>query len=218
MEFKTHATLHKDGTYSIGVNLDYGFMSPDDLIKIAELAKKYNVTEIMATTAKKISFYNVPEENVNPLWDEIVATFGDRVRNPKGKIIVCPGQGHCKFAMPGFEGHSLADGIVKISQAHNAGKIKVGVATCPRCCSMAQVRDIAVYASAKGWTVAVGGNGGSKPASGTTLATGLSDEEALALVDKIYAYIEEKKNGNERSTKLLNRVGIDDLKQALGLE
>ena len=218
MEFKTHATLHKDGTYSIGVNLDYGFMSPDDLIKIAELAKKYNVTEIMATTAKKISFYNVPEENVNPLWDEIVATFGDRVRNPKGKIIVCPGQGHCKFAMPGFEGHTLADGIVKISQAHNAGKIKVGVATCPRCCSMAQVRDIAVYASAKGWTVAVGGNGGSKPASGTTLATGLSDEEALALVDKIYAYIEEKKNGNERSTKLLNRVGIDDLKQALGLE
>ena len=218
MEFKTHATLHKDGTYSIGVNLDYGFMSPDDLIKIAELAKKYNVTEIMATTAKKISFYNVAEENVNPLWDEIVATFGDRVRNPKGKIIVCPGQGHCKFAMPGFEGHTLADGIVKISQAHNAGKIKVGVATCPRCCSMAQVRDIAVYASAKGWTVAVGGNGGSKPASGTTLATGLSDEEALALVDKIYAYIEEKKNGNERSTKLLNRVGIDDLKQALGLE
>lgn len=218
MEFKTHATLHKDGTYSIGVNLDYGFMSPDDLISIAELAKKYNVTEIMATTAKKISFYNVPEENVNPLWDEIVATFGDRVRNPKGKIIVCPGQGHCKFAMPGFEGHSLADEIVKISQAHNAGKIKVGVATCPRCCSMAQVRDIAVYASAKGWTVAVGGNGGSKPASGTTLATGLSDEEAIALVDKIYAYIEEKKNGNERSTKLLNRVGIDDLKQALGLE
>lgn len=218
MEFKTHATLHKDGTYSIGVNLDYGFMSPDDLISIAELAKKYNVTEIMATTAKKISFYNVAEENVNPLWDEIVATFGDRVRNPKGKIIVCPGQGHCKFAMPGFEGHTLADGIVKISQAHNAGKIKVGVATCPRCCSMAQVRDIAVYASAKGWTVAVGGNGGSKPASGTTLATGLSDEEAIALVDKIYAYIEEKKNGNERSTKLLNRVGIDDLKQALGLE
>lgn len=218
MEFKTHATLHKDGTYSIGVNLDYGFMSPDDLIKIAELAKKYNVSEIMATTAKKISFYNVAEENVNPLWDEIVATFGDRVRNPKGKIIVCPGQGHCKFAMPGFEGHTLADGIVKISQAHNAGKIKVGVATCPRCCSMAQVRDIAVYAGAKGWTVAVGGNGASRPAVGTTLATGLSDEEALALVDKIYAYIEEKKNGNERSTKLLNRVGIDDLKQALGLE
>ena len=58
---------------------------------------------------------------------------------------------------------------------------------------MAQVRDVAVYASAKGWTVAVGGNGGSKPATGTTVASGLSDEEALAVVDKIYTYIEEKK-------------------------
>lgn len=215
MEFKTHVTLHKDGTYSLGVNLDYGFMSPDDMIKLAELAKKHNVGEMMCTTAKKISFYNVAEADVNPLWDDILATFGDRVRNPKGKIIVCPGQGRCKFAMPGFEGHALADGIVKITQAHNAGKIKVGVATCPRCCSMAQVRDVAVYASAKGWTVAVGGNGGSKPATGTTVASGLSDEEALTVVDKIYTYIEEKKNGNERTNRLIARLGIDDLKAYL---
>ena len=212
MEFKTHVTLHKDGTYSLGVNLDYGFMSPDDMIKLAELAKKHNVGEMMCTTAKKISFYNVAEADVNPLWDDILATFGDRVRNPKGKIIVCPGQGRCKFAMPGFEGHALADEIVKITQAHNAGKIKVGVATCPRCCSMAQVRGVAVYASAKGWTVAVGGDGGSKPATGTTVASGLSDEEALAVVDKIYTYIEEKKNGNERTNRLIARLGIDDLK------
>ncbi|MEE0435399.1 MAG: hypothetical protein UDB11_08345 [Peptococcaceae bacterium] len=215
MEFKTHATLHKDGTYAVAVNIDYGFMTPDDLVKIAEIAKKYDVTEIMATTAKKISFYNVPEANVNPLWDDVLAAFGDRVRDPKGKIIVCPGKDHCKFAMPGFDGHAMADEIVKISRAHNAGKIKVGVATCPRCCSMAQVRDIAVYASAKGWTVALGGNGGSKPATGTTIATGLSNEEVAALVDKIYTYIEEKKNGNERSAKLLGRIGIDDLKAYL---
>ena len=211
MEFKTHVTLHKDGTYSLGVNLDYGFMSPDDMIKLAELAKKHNVGEMMCTTAKKISFYNVAEADVNPLWDDILATFGDRVRNPKGKIIVCPGQGRCKFAMPGFEGHALADEIVKITQAHNAGKIKVGVATCPRCCSMAQGRAGAVSASAKGWTVAGGGNGGSKPATGTTVASGLSDEEALAVVDKIYTYIEEKKNGNERTNRLIARLGIDDL-------
>lgn len=215
MEFKTHATLHNDGTYAVAVNIDYGFMTPDDLVKIAEIAKKHNVTEIMATTAKKISFYNVAEADVNPLWDDVLAAFGDRVRDPKGKIIVCPGKGHCKFAMPGFDGHAMADEIVKVSRAHNAGKIKVGVATCPRCCSMAQVRDIAVYASAKGWTVALGGNGGSKPATGTTIATGLSNDEVIALVDKIYTYIEEKKNGNERSAKLLARVGIDDLKAYL---
>lgn len=215
MDFKTNATLHKDGTYAVAVNIDYGFLSPDDLVTIAELAKKHHVTQMMATTAKKVSFYNVAEEEVNPLWDDVVAAFGDRIRNPKGKIIVCPGQGHCKFAIPGFEGHKLADGIVKITRAHNAGKIKVGVATCPRCCSMAQVRDVAVYAGAKGWTVAVGGNGGVLPTAGTRVATGLSDEEALALVDKIYSYIEEKKKDGERTNRLLARLGADDLKEYL---
>ena len=58
MEFNTQVTAHKDDTYALSINLDYGFMSPDDLIKIAELAKKYNVTKMMATTAKKVSFYN----------------------------------------------------------------------------------------------------------------------------------------------------------------
>lgn len=215
MEFKTTASLHKDGTHSLGVNLDYGFMTPDDLVKISELAKKHNVTQMMITTAKKISFYNVPAEEVNPLWDDVLATFGDRVRAPKGKIIVCPGKDHCKFAMPGFDGHAIADKIVAISQQHNAGKLKVGVATCPRCCSMARVRDIAVYAGAKGWTVALGGNGGTLPGAGNVVADGLSDEEAAALVDKLYSYVETKKNGNERSARLLKRLGEDDLKAFL---
>lgn len=45
--------------------------------------------------------------------------------------------------------------------------------------------------------------------------SGLSDEEALAVVDKIYTYIEEKKNGNERTNRLIARLGIDDLKAYL---
>lgn len=215
MEFNTQVTAHKDDTYALAINVDYGFFTPDDFIQIAELAKKYGVTKMMATTAKKISFYNVPAENVNPLWDDLKATFGARLRTPKGKIIVCPGKGVCKFAMPGFDGHAMADEITKISQAHNAGKIKVGVSTCPRCCSMAQIRDIGVYAAGKGWTVTVGGNGASRPHTGGVVASGLSDEEVVAVVDKIYTFIETTKNGDERSAKLLDRVGVDELKAYL---
>ena len=215
MEFNTHVTAHKDDTYALAINVDYGFFTPDDFVKIAELANKYGVTKMMATTAKKISFYDVPAENVNPLWDDLKATFGARLRTPQGKIIVCPGKGHCKFAMPGFDGHAMADEINKISQAHKAGKIKVGVSTCPRCCSMAQVRDIGVYAAGKGWTVTVGGNGASRPHTGGIVASGLSDEEVVAVVDKIYTFIETTKNGDERSAKLLDRVGVDELKAYL---
>ncbi|MDO4281789.1 MAG: hypothetical protein Q4C56_09175 [Peptococcaceae bacterium] len=217
MEFNTQVTAHKDNTYAVAINVDFGFFTPEDMITIGELAKKHNVTKIMATTAKKISFYNVAEADVNPLWDDIKAAFGDRLHTPKGKIIVCPGHGNCKFAMPGFDGHALAARLVKVTQAHNAGKLKLAVATCPRCCSMAQVRDVGVYAAAKGWTVTVGGNGGAKPAVGTPIAKSLSDDEVVALVDKIYAYIEANKNGHERSAKLLARLGLDDLKKAVGI-
>ena len=38
-QFKHHVTLHKDGSYSVGVSLDQGYMTPDDFTILAELAK-----------------------------------------------------------------------------------------------------------------------------------------------------------------------------------
>ena len=50
----THGvTLHKDGTYALQLNIDFGYMTPDDLITLGEIAKKYGVTCCAATTAKK---------------------------------------------------------------------------------------------------------------------------------------------------------------------
>ena len=41
----THGvTLHKDGTYALQLNIDFGYMTPDDLITLGEIAKKYGVT------------------------------------------------------------------------------------------------------------------------------------------------------------------------------
>ena len=38
----THGvTLHKDGTYALQLNIDFGYMTPDDLITLGEIAKKY---------------------------------------------------------------------------------------------------------------------------------------------------------------------------------
>ena len=215
MEFNTQVTAHKDNTYSLAINLDYGFMTPDDLIAIAELAKKHNVTSMMATTAKKMSFFDVKPEDVNPLWDDLKATFGDRIRTPKGKIIVCPGIKRCKFAMEGFDNHKMADAVVKITQQHDAGKIKVGVSACPRCCSLAQVRDIGIFASCKGWVITLGGNGGSVPRVGNIVARGLSDEEAAATVDKIYTFIENNRKGGERSARMFNHVDVEEVKAFL---
>ena len=41
-QFKHHVSLHKDGTYSVGVSIDQGYMTPDDFAVLSELAKKYD--------------------------------------------------------------------------------------------------------------------------------------------------------------------------------
>ena len=35
MEFNTQVTAHKDDTYALAINVDYGFFTPDDFIPVS---------------------------------------------------------------------------------------------------------------------------------------------------------------------------------------
>jgi len=216
-QFKHHVTLHQDGTYSMGISINFGYMTPDDLIALGNLAKKYNINCCMATTAKKLSFMDVKEDDVNKVWDELETIFGDRLSFPKGKIVVCPGSEYCKFAAKDYDNHRIAKEVEKISLRHDAGKIKVGVTACPLGCSMPKVKDLGIFATGTGWNVVVGGGAGAAVRTADTIAKDLSDDALLALLDKIYQYFEENKKDKERTARTVNRLGIDDLKAYLGL-
>ncbi|MGM9526309.1 MAG: hypothetical protein ACI3U1_08610 [Peptococcaceae bacterium] len=214
-QFKHHVSQHRDGTYSLGISIDQGYMTPEDFITLSDLAKKYGVTTLMATTAKKISFMDVKEENVNPLWEDLEQAFGSRLCFPKGKVIVCPGSRFCKFATPGRDNHAIGREVERISKAHDAGKVKVGVSCCPLGCAMPRVRDLGILATARGWMLTIGGNGGAKPGVGEVIAQDLTEEELLALLDKVYQYFQENKNGKERTIRTVERLGLDHLKAAV---
>ncbi len=214
-QFKHHVSQHRDGTYSLGISIDQGYMTPEDFTTLSDLAKKYGVTTLMATTAKKISFMDVKEENVNPLWEDLEQAFGSRLCFPKGKVIVCPGSRFCKFATPGRDNHAIGREVERISKAHDAGKVKVGVSCCPLGCAMPRVRDLGILATARGWMLTIGGNGGAKPGVGEVIAQDLTEEELLALLDKVYQYFQENKNGKERTIRTVERLGIDHLKAAI---
>lgn len=212
MEFKHGVTLHKDETYALSVSLDLGYMTPDDLITLANLAKKYQVNTMSATTAKKISFMDVREADVNALWADLEQAFGDRLGFPKGKIIVCPGSHFCKFAAAGMDNHALGRKIEAISQKHDAGKLKVGISCCPLGCSMPRIRDIGVIAAPKGWQLYAGGNGGAKPAINEPIAKDLTEEELLRLIDRTYQYFTAHKTGKERGARVIERLGLEHFK------
>lgn len=212
----THGvTLHKDGTYALQLSIDFGYMTPDDLITIGQIAKKYGVNTCMATTAKKISLMDVKEDDVNKVWADIDQAFGDRISYPHGKVVLCPSTQFCKFAMEGKDNRPIAKAIVDISLRHNAGKIKVGISSCPRCCAMSKTKDIGIFALPNGWSVLVGGNAGGNATLAQPLAEKLSDEELLNLLDKIYQYFEDNRQGKERTVLTIKRLGFEHFKNAV---
>ena len=64
-------------------------------------------------------------------------------------------------------------------------KFKMGVSGCQNCCAESYIKDLGLIGAKKGWKLVVGGNAASKPALAQPVAEELSDDEALAAIDKI---------------------------------
>lgn len=75
--------------------------------------------------------------------------------------------------------------------------------------------DLGVLATAKGWMLTIGGNGGAKPGVGQVIAQDLSEEALLELLDKVYQYFQDNKTGKERTIRTVERLGVEHLKAAV---
>lgn len=66
-------------------------------------------------------------------------------------------------------------------------KFKVGVSGCARECAEARGKDVGVIATAAGWNVYVGGNGGFTPRHASLLAEDLDSETLVRVIDRFLA-------------------------------
>jgi nitrite reductase (NADH) large subunit len=67
-------------------------------------------------------------------------------------------------------------------------KIKFGVSGCTRECAEAQGKDVGVIATDKGWNLYVCGNGGMKPRHAELIASDLSKDRLLQLIDRFLMF------------------------------
>jgi len=95
------------------------------------------------------------------------------------------------------------------------GKLKMGVSGCPFQCAETAIKDIGLQGTAKGWRVLVGGCGGARPRLSEPLTEGLDDTQATATIEKIVEYFKANAKPNERLGRVIDRLGIDHLKQAV---
>ena len=61
----------------------------------------------------------------------------------------------------------------------------------------------------------VGGNAGARPQLSQELVSNLTDEEALAIADKVVKYFEKEAKKSERMGRFIDRIGFDSFKEAV---
>lgn len=203
-------------TYAIAPHLPCGLVTPETLRKLAEVAEKYHVSALKITSAERIALVGIKEEDVDKVWADLGMERGQVVGICVRSIKACPGTSYCKRGQQ----DSLGVGLLLDQKYHGLqlpGKMKMGVSGCPNQCGETNFKDIGLVGTPKGWRVYVGGNGGTNARIGQLLAQHLDTDQALALVDRILDYFRTNAKPKERLGKTIERLGLDDLKQSLGI-
>ncbi len=204
------AVLQRDKkTYAIAPHVPAGLITSDQLRKLANVADKYNAQAIKITAAQRIALVGLEENDIDSAWQDLGMKPGAAIGLCVRSIKTCPGTSFCKR---GFK-DSVSIGLKLDDRYHGMNlpnKLKIGVSGCPNSCADNHTRDIGLMGTPKGWTVFVGGKGGTIPRLGDRLVMGIPDEKVLDLVDDIVNLYSDNANNKERLGAYIDRVGFEE--------
>jgi nitrite reductase (NADH) large subunit len=183
------ANLQRGGLYSVVPRIPGGEITPDKLITLGEVAKKYGLyTKI--TGGQRIDMFGAQLNQLPDIWQELVEAgfesghaYGKAMRTVKS----CVGSTWCRYGVQDAMAFAiqLEQRYKGIRAPH---KLKSAVSGCMRECAEVQSKDFGVIASERGWNLYVGGNGGTRPRHAELLASDLDSEHCLRLLDRFLMF------------------------------
>jgi nitrite reductase (NADH) large subunit len=212
------ANLQRTGLYSIVPRIPGGEIVPEKLIRLGEIAKKYNLyTKI--TGGQRIDLFGARLEQLPDIWEELVdAGFesGHAYAKALRTVKSCVGTTWCRFGVQDSVGFAIrVENRYKGLRAPH--KIKSAVSGCVRECAEAQGKDFGLIATEKGWNLYVCGNGGMKPKHAVLLAADLDEDTAIKYIDRFLMYYTQTADRLTRTATWLEKLegGIDYLKEVI---
>lgn len=202
-------------TYAVAPHIPCGMLTPEMMRRIADVAEQFACAAIKITGEGRIALIGLREEQVEPVWAALGMNSGRVVGLCVRGIKACPGNTYCKRGVQ----DSLKVGLELDRRYHGRpmpGKMKLAVSGCLNQCAESNFRDIGLVGLPGGWKVLIGGSGGAKAEIGQPIAEGLSDEQAIAAVDRLIDYFAANARANDRMGRLIARVGLEQAKQAIG--
>ncbi|MDN3551057.1 nitrite reductase large subunit NirB [Mucilaginibacter aquaedulcis] len=212
------ANIQKGGTYSVVPRIPGGEITPDKLIVIGQVAKKYGLyTKI--TGGQRIDMFGAHINDLPEIWEELIDAgfesghaYGKALRTVKS----CVGSTWCRFGL-----HDSVSFAIEIEDRYKGirapHKLKGGVSGCIRECAEAQSKDFGIIATEKGWNLYVCGNGGSKPQHAQLLATDVDSATCIKYIDRFLMFYIKTADPLTRTATWLNKMdgGMSYLKNVV---
>lgn len=202
-------------TYAIAPHTPGGLVTPEILRKIADVAEKYGAAALKLTSAERIAIVGLKEQDLDQAWSDLGMQPGHAIGICVRSIKFCPGTTFCKRGQQdsvdlGLELDKLYHGMTM------PGKAKMGISGCMNSCAESTIKDIGLIGKPKGWTVLVGGCAtGARSRIADVLAENLTTEQAKELIARILAYYKVNGKPNQRLGRLIEEVGLEEVKKAV---
>ncbi|WP_033284680.1 nitrite reductase large subunit NirB [Streptomyces sp. NRRL F-525] len=212
------ANLQKNGSYSVVPRIPGGEITPEKLIVIGEVARDFGLyTKI--TGGQRIDLFGARVEQLPLIWARLVDAgfesghaYGKALRTVKS----CVGQTWCRYGVQDSVRMAI-DLELRYRGLRSPHKLKSAVSGCARECAEAQSKDFGIIATANGWNLYVGGNGGATPRHADLLAKDLSDAELVRLIDRFLMFYIRTADRLERTSVWLERIpgGLDHVRDVV---
>jgi nitrite reductase (NADH) large subunit len=212
------ANIQRNGTYSVVPRVPGGEITPQQLIVLGEVAKKYDLyTKI--TGGQRIDLFGAQVHELPLIWKDLIDAgfesghaYGKSLRTVKS----CVGSTWCRYGM--HESVTFAIDIEKRYRGlRSPHKFKGGVSGCIRECAEARGKDFGLIAVEGGWNLYVCGNGGATPKHAVLFAEQLDDNTAIKYLDRFLMYYIRTAGPLVRTAPWLDKLegGIDYLRQVI---
>lgn len=194
-------------TYGITPHIPGGFITPDQLIKIGEIAKKFHAG-LKITSGQRILITNLKEEDIQKVWEELQMKPAVIEQNTVKNVEMCPA-GLCKRSKV----NSIGLGM-KLSNEYQwkpmPCRTKIGVCGCRNACGSVYSKDIGIIGDIDGYRITIGGSAGYHPRQADVIKVGLSEKEVLYYIKKIIIAYQSLAIPGEKLGFLIERITLEN--------
>ena len=210
--------IQRNGTYSVIPRVSAGEITPEKLIVIGTVAKKYGLY-CKITGGQRIDMFGAKKEDLIDIWTALVDAgmeSGHAYAKSLRTVKSCVGTTWCRFGIGDSVGMAvrLEERYKSIRSPH---KMKGGVSGCVRECAEAQNKDFGLIATEKGFNVFVGGNGGAKPRHSELLAKDVPPDDVIPIIDRYLMFYIRTADKLQRTARWIEQLpgGIKYLREVI---